>query len=269
MRALVEKYCELPRPLRKPLWKWAHNLIQKWDQDHAGVFLNYGYAATGQKSQGLQLQKEDFPNRYGIQLYDHVAKPVSFSGARVLEVGCGRGGGASWLVRSRNPRSYVGMDISKEAIGFCQQKHSFSNLSFVKGDAESLPFKKDQFDIVLNVESARCYGSIPRFFEEVKRVLSPRGKFLFADMIKKGEVDKIRTWMEQVGFSLEEEEEITSSVVQALRSDSSSRMKIIKDFIPSYWRKAFAEFSGVEGSRRFDEFNTRKIEYWRFMLRPK
>jgi ubiquinone/menaquinone biosynthesis C-methylase UbiE len=269
MKKLVEQYCELPRGIRKPLWRLAHFLIRKWDQKEMGTFLNYGYA--GQKGQfdHLSLEPSEQANRHGIQLYQYVTQKVPFEQAGILEVGCGRGGGAAWLAKNRRPESYIGMDISEHVINFCKQKYNTPALSFVRGEAEHLPFANRQFDVLINIESARCYGSIPAFFREAHRVIKPGGHFLFADMIRKEDTNEIRSWLGASGFSIREEEEITENVVRSLQADSPARMKFIQEYVPGYMRKAFQEFAGVEGSNRFHSFYSGAIEYWRFILKKK
>jgi cyclopropane fatty-acyl-phospholipid synthase-like methyltransferase len=44
---------------------------------------------------------------------------ADLSGKRVLEVSCGHGGGASYVVRTLRPASYTGLDLSTDAIAFC------------------------------------------------------------------------------------------------------------------------------------------------------
>src|SRR5204863_875878 len=126
----------------------------------------------------LPLDGADEVNRYSIQLYHHLARTVNMDGARVLEVGCGRGGGCSYLARYQQPASVLGIDFSAKAIAFCNRVHAVPGLTFQQGDAESLPCETGTFDVVLNVESSHCYGSVPAFLGEVFRVLRPGGYFL-------------------------------------------------------------------------------------------
>ena len=44
---------------------------------------------------------------------------------------------------------------------------------FVQGNAESLPFADQSFDVVINVEASLHYLDFARILTEVKRVLRP------------------------------------------------------------------------------------------------
>jgi hypothetical protein len=56
----------------------------------------------------LRLAETDEPDRHWIQLYHHVAGAVDLEKCTVLEVGSGRGGGASFIKRYLRPASVIG-----------------------------------------------------------------------------------------------------------------------------------------------------------------
>lgn len=143
------------------------------------VFLNYGYEED--PPMDLPLDAADETYRRCINLYHRTATQVDIAGKDVLEVGCGHGGGASYLVRYLHPASYTGLDLNPEGIAFCRKRHPLAGLEFVQGDAENLPFPEKSFDIVVNVESSHCYPNFPQFLTEVARVLRPGGHFLYTD----------------------------------------------------------------------------------------
>lgn len=130
----------------------------------------------------LPLAAPDEPGRFCIQLYHSVATQVDLSGKRVLEVGCGHGGGASYITRTLGPTSYTGLDLNPAAIALCQKTHKVPGLDFVQGDAENLPFPDQSFDAVVNIESSHNYPLFSRFLAEVARVLRPGGHFLYSDV---------------------------------------------------------------------------------------
>lgn len=143
------------------------------------VFFNFGYEED--PPLGLPLSDADEQNRYGIQLYHQTASQIDLTGKKVLEVSCGAGGGASYIVRTLGPASYTGLDLNPASIELCQKRHRLPGLDFVQGDAMNLPFPAESFDVLLNVEASHQYPDFPKFLEEVVRVLRPGGHFLYTD----------------------------------------------------------------------------------------
>ena len=264
--AAVENYCDLPRMVRKPLWQVWHKLLIRFDKEGAVNFMNYGYSGlNGEKK--IFLYEEDEMNRYCIQLYDRVVRNNDLKDKDVLEVGSGRGGGASYVTRYYSPNSYTGLDISDGLINFCNGYYISRGLKFTRGAAENQPFGENAFDVVLNVESARCYGSLNTFFREVNRVLKPGGHFLLADMIKKEEVPEMHDKLQQEGFHIKSKANITGNVIHALDRDSHRRVKLITALAPSFLRRAFMQFAGTTGTSRYDSFVNGKYEYWVYALK--
>jgi SAM-dependent methyltransferase len=146
-------------------------------------FLNYGYSPLEDAGDLSEFSPEADPDRFSIQLYDKVAGAVDLRGLDVLEVGCGRGGGAAFVFERHGPRSLTGVDLSASSVAYCQRSYARPGLSFRVADAEHLPFPDGSFDAVLNVESSHCYPNVEGFFLEVARVLRPGGVFVAADSI--------------------------------------------------------------------------------------
>jgi SAM-dependent methyltransferase len=143
------------------------------------VFFNFGYEED--PPMALPLTESDEPNRYCIQLYHVTASQVDLTGKKVLEISCGAGGGASYIMRNLGPASYTGLDLNPASIDKCRDRHQLPGLEFVQGDAQNLPFPDQSFDAVINVEASHQYPHFPRFLTEVARVLRPGGHFLYTD----------------------------------------------------------------------------------------
>jgi fatty-acid O-methyltransferase len=143
------------------------------------LLLNNGYEED--PPMALPLAPADEPGRWAIQLYHRVATQVDLSGKQVLEVGCGHGGGASYVMRTLGPASYTGLDLNPAGIAFCRERHNLPGMDFVRADAQNLPFPDQSFDAVINIESSHCYPQFSRFLDEVARVLRPGGHFLYSD----------------------------------------------------------------------------------------
>jgi ubiquinone/menaquinone biosynthesis C-methylase UbiE len=253
---------------------WFKRLLwQRWYQYLAGYkladwrFMNYGYAPLDDGEPPLVLEPEDELNRYVIQLYDRVAGAVPLQGREVLEVGCGRGGGASFVKRYHHPKQLTGVDFSAKAVRFCQGNHAVDGLSFVYGDAENMPFDDESFDAVINVESSHCYGSMTIFLREVYRVLRPGGHFLFADVRATEDRDQTHKQLLKTGMTLLEKQDITPHVLEALRLDSERKLALIQHSVNRRLVVTFRQFAAIEGSDVFGSFRDGAAIYLRYALR--
>jgi ubiquinone/menaquinone biosynthesis C-methylase UbiE len=194
--------------------KWMYRLNSRFNRNDGLVFMNWGYEEDPPAA--LPLAESDEPNRYSIQLYDSVASQVDLTGKRVLEVSCGHGGGASYLVRTQHPESYTGLDLNPVGLEFCRRKHQLPGLDFVEGNAEKLPFPDQSFDVVINVEASHCYPQFSQFLNEVARVLRPGGHFLYADVRRSGEIAKWDEDLADAPMRLLSKREINEQVARGL-----------------------------------------------------
>ena len=256
--------------LRRLLWRWWYGRLAKNHQGGDWTFMNYGLAPAEAGSPALVLAPADEADRYCIQLYHRVASAADLAGREVLEVGSGRGGGASFIARYLHPAKITGADFSPQAVALCQKRHAaVAPLAFVVGDAEHLPFPDARFDIVLNVESSHCYGHIDRFFAEAARVLRPGGHFLYTDFRPAAEVPAWHAALAQPGWEQVAHEDITAAVADALQADDARKRQLIAQFIPPAFHHLFGEFAGLVGGQMYEGFRKREILYHRFAFRKK
>ena len=244
---------------------WYHYLAVADKEAHL-LFMNYGYADLQPGAEALALSEVDERNRYCIQLYHHVAGALDLQGLDVLEVGCGRGGGASYIMRSLQPHSLIGIDSSAKAIAFCNRHYSMPGLSFLHGNAEALPFAESTFDVIVNVESSHCYRSMESFLHEAFRVLRPNGYFLFADFRHEEHIEALRQQFLQCGFALLNEERITLNVLEALQRDNTRKLALIHQKVPRILEKQVQEFAATRGTKAYEAFRTGERDYRSFLL---
>jgi ubiquinone/menaquinone biosynthesis C-methylase UbiE len=106
-------------------------------------------------------------------------------GAKVLEIGCGDGGGAGIFARAFAPGLYHGLDVDPAMVRVAagRGKGPFGGRSlFVLGDAERLPYADAAFDAVVNFGIIHHLPDWRRGVAEVARVLRPGGTFFFEEI---------------------------------------------------------------------------------------
>lgn len=228
--------------------------------------MNYGFQPDGQ-APPIALDQLDEPDRFCIQLYHEVASAIDLSGLDVLEVGSGRGGGASYIKRYLAPRTMTGVDFSQKAVELCRQRHTVSDLQFQHGDAEAIPFDANRFGAVVNVESSHCYGSAATFFGEAARVLKAGGHFLFADFRPQADLETLDQQLQSAGLETIERVDITDNVLAAMEADSERKQSLIRTHIAGWLSGTFQQFAGLEGTQVYDSFASRELVYMRYCLR--
>lgn len=256
------------RAIRRPLWKAFYNqACRGYLPDAATTFLNLGYL-----SDPGELGSEDTPeiaDRVCERLYDNVVGGIDLAGRAVVEVGCGAGAGSAYLAGTRHPASFVGIDLNKNLIAWCQEHHHATNLQFMQGDAQDLPIASDSVDAVVNVESSHCYPSRPRFFGEVVRILRPGGSFLYADLVfARGEgEDVISAQMSEAGLAVEACVDITENVLlarEALSRSPSFRSRLRANTPPRMLTVVESSYFLV-GTSGHERMASREVRYvqWR------
>jgi SAM-dependent methyltransferase len=270
LKRLLIWLCGLSPAFRRMLWRWWYNKLARQIAARDWTFMNYGFQAPPTEPP-LPLSPADEVDRLCISLYDRVTRDIDLIGLNIMEVGSGRGGGASFIARYRQTASVLGLDYSREASAFCERRHAeVPNLRFQVGDAENLPLEDGVFDAVINVESSHCYGDVERFFSEVERVLRPGGHFLFADLREPAEMEQLKSQLRSSsGLEVIAEENISAGVVAALEADDQRKRRLIHDLVPPAIRPLFEEFAGLQNGTIHNGLKNGGLVYWRLVLRKK
>ncbi len=241
-------------------WYWY---ISRIDSDNEVVFMNYGYDDPSLK---VDLHPDDESNRYSIQLYHRLAAAINLKNKDIVEIGCGRGGGLSYVTKTFSPARALGIDLEKRAVLFAGNYHKEEGLTFMQGDAQKLPLENNSFDALLNVESSHRYQDFDRFLSEVYRVLKPDGYFLYTDFRYPHEMPDLTNSLANNGFKLLEEQTINSNVVAALHLDNNRRKDLVERLIPGFLQKTALNFSGAVNSPTFMQIQTGDLVYYLYVF---
>jgi SAM-dependent methyltransferase len=103
----------------------------------------------------------------------------SFSGKKVLDLGCGFGWHCHYAAEHGAVAVY-GVDISKKMLEIAHEKNTFNNITYINTSIEDVSFEPDYFDIIL---SSLALHYVAQFDEVIKKIytwLHTNGIFVFS-----------------------------------------------------------------------------------------
>jgi ubiquinone/menaquinone biosynthesis C-methylase UbiE len=182
---------------------------------------------------------------------------------RVLDIGCGLGGPAMFVAREFGC-AVTGIDLADvnvaQATARAQAQALQHRVSFQQGDATNLPLADASFDVVWG-QDAWCH--VPDksvLISECARVLSDKGRVVFSDWIETGVMTEERRaqvcdacastnvqsyagyieLLEQYGFTLTHDEDISDVFVQQYRNIMQRLAQIEAQMTEKYGAKIYA-----------------------------
>jgi SAM-dependent methyltransferase len=249
---------------RESMFRFWYRYLNNVDKNAEILFMNYGYS---DKDQEIPIDEQNEINRYSIQLYLHLVCATEIKNKDIVEIGCGRGGGLSYITKNFLPASAKGVDLDKQAVSFCNRHYTLDGLSFLQGDAQNLSLEDNSCDVVINVESSHRYPDMKAFLGEVSRILRPNGYFLFTDFRYDNEFEDMKKELEFSGMKVVKERFINKEVIAALEKDDERKRKLVKKLIPKILHKIALNFGGTIGSETYNQFASHKYIYFSYILK--
>jgi 2-polyprenyl-3-methyl-5-hydroxy-6-metoxy-1,4-benzoquinol methylase len=125
---------------------------------------------------GRQTQDwADIQEKTGFSGYEYALNQLKVNEhINILDIGCGSGI-FSDFARSKGI-SITGIDACENLIEHAKQRNS--DINFLVGDMEDLPFNDGSFDVVCGFNSFQYAGNIKNALTEAKRVLKNNGKIV-------------------------------------------------------------------------------------------
>ncbi len=133
-------------------------------------------------------------------------------GEKVLDVGCGAGCDCFYAsLHVGESGSVVGVDMTEAMHAKAlknRERFDRSNVDFVLGLAESLPFDDASFDVVVSNGVINLTPEKEVVFDELARILRPGGRTMFSDLVTGVELprsvrENCALWAECIGGAQE------------------------------------------------------------------
>ena len=109
--------------------------------------------------------------RYYTTLFD--LEPESYTGKRILDVGCGPRGSLEWATMAAER---VGLDPLADS--YLELGASAHEMSYVNANSEEIPFADGHFDVVCTFNCLDHVNDLDETIDELIRVLAPGGLLL-------------------------------------------------------------------------------------------
>jgi demethylmenaquinone methyltransferase/2-methoxy-6-polyprenyl-1,4-benzoquinol methylase len=109
---------------------------------------------------------------------------LSHPANEILDVATGTGPFV-YDLQKLNPQHIVGIDIAKEMLLIAEkkiQRDHLSNVQFIHGDAENMPFKENQFDLATVAFGVRNFEDINKGIAEINRILNTGGTLAILEL---------------------------------------------------------------------------------------
>ena len=164
------------------------------------VLMNYyDEIATGYE----ELHKEEQEKK--IEIIKQSLKPKPDE--KLLDVGCGSG----LTTRPWNCKRF-GIDPSEKILQKARDKDKQG--IYIKAPAENLPFKNNEFDIVISITAIQNFDSIEKGLSEIKRVA--KDKIIISALKKSPKINNIKDLI-KANFKISKEIEEDKDIIFLLK----------------------------------------------------
>jgi len=197
-------------------------------------------------------------NLYELVLRHHPGPRSPTPPARLLDIGCGAGGGLAYAAAIWPGTRLTGVDAAAGAIA-AARRHlaAHPDILLIRARGESLPLPDAAFDMVVSVGALTNVGA-RTFLAEAARVLAPGGLLSISAGTGWSEADYRRmlgSVAADAGLRLLRLTDITAGTIAAIEADAATHAAAIAA-LPWFLRGQAREWAALPGSARHARYRS-------------
>ncbi|MGR3364146.1 MAG: class I SAM-dependent methyltransferase [Maritimibacter harenae] len=176
---------------------------------------------------------------------------------RILDVGCGQGGGMVYLSRLYPEADMTGTERSAAAVRLAKRRtKGLIEATITRGHSGGLAFGDESFDMVVSV-GAPTYFGLTLFIEEAGRVVTPGGLISFSGGYRQGDHAKVEAEIREAaareGLEVLAYRDITPHTFASLKADIPRREAALKR-VPWPFSLYAYRWADMPGSPEYEEY---------------
>ncbi len=193
---------------------------------------------------------------YHFVAQTHVAD-LGLHPRKVLDVGCGQGGGLFYLSSLFPDAQFTGTDRNGTVVRLARRNNAQrTNVNVTRGSGSELRFPPKSFDLVLSV-GAPTYFPLSKYISEAARIVTPGGIISFSAGYRQHEHELVEAEVKQAamenGLEFVRYTDITPNTFASLKADIPRRIELVKR-VPWPFRLYGHKWADLPGSPEYQEY---------------